>query len=60
MSVPLKFIRYQGPVLRGMGEAAVGALKQRAGLANGAARAQPIAAGAGASPDRVAAAGASW
>ena len=31
MSVPLKFIRYQGPVLRGMGEAAVGALKQRLG-----------------------------
>lgn len=29
MSVSLKFIRYQGPVLRGMGEAAVGALKQR-------------------------------
>jgi hypothetical protein len=29
MSVPLRFIRYQGPVLRGMGEAAVGALKQR-------------------------------
>jgi hypothetical protein len=31
MSVSLKFIRYQGPVLRGMGEAAVGALKQRLG-----------------------------
>jgi hypothetical protein len=31
MSVPLKFIRYQGPVLRGMGEAAVGALMQRLG-----------------------------
>ncbi len=31
MSVPLKFIRYQGPVLKGMGEAAVGALKQRLG-----------------------------
>ncbi len=31
MSVPLRFIRYQGPVLRGMGEAAVGALKQRLG-----------------------------
>jgi MaoC like domain len=31
MSVPLRFIRYQGPVLRGMGEAAVGALKQRIG-----------------------------
>ena len=31
MSVPLKFIRYQGPVLRGMGEAAVGALRQRLG-----------------------------
>jgi MaoC like domain len=29
MSVPLRFIRYQGPVLRGMGEAAVSALKQR-------------------------------
>ena len=26
-----KFIRYQGPVLRGMGEAAVGAFKQRLG-----------------------------
>jgi acyl dehydratase len=31
MSVSLKFIRYQGPVLRGMGEAAVGALMQRLG-----------------------------
>jgi hypothetical protein len=31
MSISLKFIRYQGPVLRGMGEAAVGALKQRLG-----------------------------
>jgi MaoC dehydratase-like protein len=31
MSVPLKFIRYQGPVLRGMGEAAMGALRQRIG-----------------------------
>src|SRR6185312_7938409 len=31
MSVSLKFIRYQGPVLRGMGEAAMGALKQRLG-----------------------------
>ncbi len=31
MSVPLRFIRYQGPVLRGMGEAAVGALRQRLG-----------------------------
>jgi MaoC dehydratase-like protein len=29
MSVSLKFIRYQGPVLRGMGEAAFAALKQR-------------------------------
>jgi MaoC like domain len=36
MSVPLKFIRYQGPVLKGMGEAAVGALKQRIGKKNGA------------------------
>src|SRR4051812_14807351 len=33
MSVPLKYIRHQGPVLRGMGEAIVGALKQRAGIA---------------------------
>jgi hypothetical protein len=31
MSVSLKFIRYQGPVLKGMGEAALGALKQRMG-----------------------------
>lgn len=31
MSVSLKFIRYQGPVLRGMGEAAFAALKQRVG-----------------------------
>ena len=31
MSVSLKFIRYQGPVLRGMGEAAFSALKQRVG-----------------------------
>ena len=40
MSVSLKFIRYQGPVLRGMGEAAVGALKQRLGR-NGKAHAAP-------------------
>lgn len=33
MSVPLKYALYQGPVLRGMGEAIVGALKQRAGIA---------------------------
>lgn len=33
MTVPLKFVRYQGPVLRGMGEAALGALKQRLGRA---------------------------
>jgi MaoC like domain len=32
MSVPLKFALYQGPVLRGMGEAMLAALKQRAGL----------------------------
>jgi hypothetical protein len=32
MSVPLKYIVHQGPVLRGMGEAIVGALKQRAGI----------------------------
>jgi acyl dehydratase len=31
MSVPLTFVRYQGPVLRGMGEAALGALRQRLG-----------------------------
>ncbi|MGZ3438177.1 MAG: MaoC/PaaZ C-terminal domain-containing protein, partial [Polyangia bacterium] len=40
MSVPLKFIRYQGPVLRGMGEAAVGALMQRLGK-NGKTHAAP-------------------
>ena len=40
MSIPLKFIRYQGPVLRGMGEAAVGALRQKMGK-NGAAHAAP-------------------
>lgn len=40
MSVSLKFIRYQGPVLRGMGEAAVGALRQKLGK-NGAAHGQP-------------------
>ncbi|HEX4460594.1 MAG TPA: MaoC/PaaZ C-terminal domain-containing protein [Polyangia bacterium] len=33
MSVPLKYVRYQGPVLRGMGEAAFAAFKQRAGWA---------------------------
>ena len=32
MSVPLRFVRHQGPVLRGMGEAVLSALKQRAGL----------------------------
>jgi acyl dehydratase len=47
MSVPLRFIRYQGPVLRGMGEAAVGALKQRLGKKNrangdGATHAPPV------------------
>lgn len=31
MSVSLRFVRYQGPVLRGMGEAALGAIKQRLG-----------------------------
>jgi acyl dehydratase len=31
MSVPIRFVRYQGPVLRGMGEAAFAALKQRLG-----------------------------
>jgi hypothetical protein len=41
MSVSLKFIRYQGPVLRGMGEAAVGALKQRLGK-NGKTHAAPV------------------
>ena len=58
MSVHSKFIRYQGPVLRGMGEAAVGALKQRLGeerQGDGGARA--VAAGPGASPHGVAAAG---
>jgi hypothetical protein len=35
MSVSLKFIRYQGPVLKGMGEAAFGALKQRMGKTRG-------------------------
>ncbi len=35
MSVPIKYIRHQGPVLRGLGEAIFGALKQRAGLAGG-------------------------
>lgn len=40
MSVSLKFIRYQGPVLRGMGEAAVGALRQRLGK-NGVAHPAP-------------------
>jgi acyl dehydratase len=40
MSVSLKFIRYQGPVLRGMGEAAVGALRQRLAK-NGKAQAAP-------------------
>ena len=29
MAVPFKFVRYQGPVLRGMGEAALAALRQR-------------------------------
>jgi acyl dehydratase len=32
MSVPLKYVRHQGPVLLGMGEAVVAALKQRAGI----------------------------
>jgi hypothetical protein len=41
MSVPIKYALYQGPVLRGMGEAIVGALKQRAGLTNGATAAVP-------------------
>lgn len=40
MSIPLRFIRYQGPVLRGMGEVAVGALRQKMGK-NGAAPAPP-------------------
>jgi hypothetical protein len=40
MSVSLKFIRYQGPVLRGMGEAALGALRQKLGK-NGSAQTQP-------------------
>jgi hypothetical protein len=35
MSVPFKYALYQGPVLRGLGETIVGALKQRAGLTNG-------------------------
>ena len=33
MSVSLRYIKYQGPVLRGMGEAAFAAFKQRAGWA---------------------------
>lgn len=33
MSVSLRFVRYQGPVLRGMGEAALAALRQRVGRA---------------------------
>ena len=43
MSVSLKFIRYQGPVLRGMGEAALGALRQKLAKngKNGAAAAPP-------------------
>ena len=43
MSVSLKFIRYQGPVLRGMGEAALGALRQKLAKngKNGAAHAAP-------------------
>jgi acyl dehydratase len=32
MSVPIRFVRHQGPVLLGIGEALVSALKQRAGL----------------------------
>jgi len=32
MSVSLKYALYQGPVLRGLGEALVGAIKQRAGI----------------------------
>ena len=44
MSVPTKFVLQQGPALRGMGETAANALKQRLGIAkkNGA--------GAGARP----------
>jgi hypothetical protein len=41
MSVSLRYVRYQGPVLRGMGEAVVSALKQRAGLSGGAAPSLP-------------------
>jgi acyl dehydratase len=32
MSVPLRYIAYQGPVLRGMGEAVLSAIKGRAGM----------------------------
>lgn len=35
MSVPFKYVLDQGPVLRGMGEAMVAALKQRAGIGKG-------------------------
>ena len=42
MTVPLKFVRYQGPVLRGMGQAALGALKQRIGRAPAAAGAPTL------------------
>lgn len=35
MSVPLRYVVHQGPVLRGMGEAMLAALKQRAGIATG-------------------------
>jgi hypothetical protein len=41
MSVPIKYVLHQGPVLRGMGEAIVGALKQRAGIGGGAAASVP-------------------
>ncbi len=32
MAVPIKYVLHQGPVIRGMGEAMLAALKQRAGL----------------------------
>jgi hypothetical protein len=41
MSVPIKYVRHQGPVLRGMGEAMLAALKQRAGLGRAAAPSLP-------------------
>jgi acyl dehydratase len=41
MSVPIKYIVHQGPVLRGMGEAVFAALRQRAGIGETAAATVP-------------------